>query len=45
MLAAHFLEGAVLTMAMPIGLVVAVGIYWAMLLRRRATGARTGKTE
>jgi hypothetical protein len=45
MLADHFLAGAVLSMAMPVGLVVAVGVYWTMLLRRRATGARTGKTE
>lgn len=45
MLADHFLTGAVLTMAMPIGLVVIVGVYWAMLLRRRSAGARTGKTE
>ena len=45
MLADHFLTGAVLTMAMPIGLVVIVGVYWGMLLRRRSAGARTGKTE
>ena len=45
MLADHFLAGAVLTMAMPIGLVVIVGVYWGMLLRRRSAGARTGKTE
>jgi hypothetical protein len=45
MLADHFLAGAVLSMALPVGLVVAVGVYWATLLRRRATGARTGKTE
>jgi hypothetical protein len=45
MLASHFLAGAVLTMALPVGLVIAVGVYWALLLRKRATGARTGKTE
>jgi hypothetical protein len=45
MLADHFLAGAILSMALPVGLVVAVGAYWAMLLRRRSAGARTGKTE
>lgn len=45
MLADHVLLGEVLTMAMPVGLVVAVGVYWTMLLRRRSAGARTGKTE
>lgn len=44
-LASHFLAGAILTWAMPIGLLVLVGLYWALLLRRRAAGARTGKVE
>ena len=44
-LAAHFLAGAILTLVLPVGLLVCVGIYWMLLLRRRATGARTGKTE
>jgi len=43
--ASHFLTGALLTWAMPIGVLLAVGIYWAVLLRRRAAGARTGKVE
>jgi hypothetical protein len=43
--ASDFTAGAILTMALPIGLVFAVGIYWALLLRKRAAGARTGKTE
>jgi cytochrome c-type biogenesis protein CcmH/NrfF len=41
----HFLAGALLTWAMPIGLLVLVGLYWALLLRRRSAGARTGKVE
>jgi hypothetical protein len=45
MLANHFLAGAVLTMALPVGLVLAVGIYWGLLLRKRAAGARSGKTQ
>lgn len=43
--AAHFFAGALLTLLLPVGLVVAVGIYWAVLLRRRSAGARSGKTE
>ena len=43
--ASHFLTGALLTWAMPIGVLLAVGIYWTLLLRRRATAARTGKVE
>jgi hypothetical protein len=43
--AAHFLAGSLLTLLLPVGLVVAVGIYWALLLRRRSAGARTGKVE
>jgi len=30
---------------MPIGTMIAVGLYWAVLLRRRSAGARTGKIE
>ena len=33
-LASHFLAGSILTLALPVGLLVAVGIYWALLLRR-----------
>jgi cytochrome c-type biogenesis protein CcmH/NrfF len=41
----HFLAGALLSWALPIGLLIAVGLYWALLLRRRTAGARTGKVE
>jgi cytochrome c-type biogenesis protein CcmH/NrfF len=44
-LAAHVLPGEVLTWAFPIALVVLVGLYWAVLLRRRSSGARTGKVQ
>jgi hypothetical protein len=44
-LASHFLAGSILTLVMPVGLLVAVGIYWALLLRRRSAGARSGKVE
>jgi cytochrome c-type biogenesis protein CcmH/NrfF len=40
-----FLTGEILTWALPIGLLVVVGVYWALLLRRRSAGARTGKVE
>lgn len=43
--AAHFLAGAILTLVLPVGLLIAVGIYWWTLLRRRASGADTGKVE
>ncbi len=43
--ASHFLTGELLTWAMPIGTLIAVGLYWALLLRRRSAGARTGKIE
>ncbi len=45
MLASHFLAGSILTLVVPVGLLVAVAIYWYLLLRRRAAGARTGKVE
>jgi hypothetical protein len=35
-LAAHFLTGAILTLVLPVGLLLAVGTYWWVLLRRRA---------
>lgn len=41
----HMLTGEILTWAMPIGLLVIVGLYWALLLRRRSAGARTGRVE
>lgn len=45
LLAAHFLAGAILSWAMPIALLCLVGIYWALLLRRRSAGARSGKVQ
>jgi hypothetical protein len=44
-LAAHVLTGEVLTWAFPIALVLVVGLYWGLLLRRRSAGARTGKVQ
>jgi hypothetical protein len=35
-LASHFLAGAILTLVLPVGLLIAVGLYWWALLRRRA---------
>jgi hypothetical protein len=43
--ASHFLAGSILTLVLPVGLLIIVGIYWAFLLRRRAAGARSGKVE
>jgi cytochrome c-type biogenesis protein CcmH/NrfF len=43
--ASHLLLAELLTWAMPIALLIAIGVYWAMLLRRRSPGARTGKVE
>ena len=42
---ASFFTGSLLTLLLPVGLLVAVGFYWAYLIRRRPAGARTGKTE
>jgi cytochrome c-type biogenesis protein CcmH/NrfF len=44
-LASHFLAGSILTLVLPVGLLVVVGIYWAVLLRRRAAGARSSKVQ
>jgi hypothetical protein len=44
-LASHFLAGSILTLVLPVGVLLAVGIYWALLLRRRSAGARTGRVE
>lgn len=44
-IASHFLAGAILSLLLPVGLLVGVGIYWWALLRRRAPGARSGKVE
>jgi hypothetical protein len=43
--ASHFLAGSILTLVLPVGLLILVGIYWAVLLRRRSDGARSGKAE
>jgi hypothetical protein len=43
--ASHFLAGSILTLVLPVGLLIVVGIYWAFLLRRRSAGARSGKVE
>jgi hypothetical protein len=34
-LAAHALAGEILTLVMPVALLVAIGAYWWLLLRRR----------
>ncbi len=43
-LAAHFLAGSILSWALPIALVLAVGLFWGLLMRR-STGTRAGKME
>ena len=43
--ASHFLAGAVLSLALPIGAVIAVGFYWALLLRRRSSGCTGVRTS
>ena len=37
-MASHFLAGAILTWALPIALLLAIGVYWTLLLRRRSRG-------
>ena len=37
-MAAHFLAGAMLTWLMPIGLLIAIVIWWSMLMKRRSNG-------
>jgi hypothetical protein len=44
-LASHFLAGAILTLVLPVGVVAAVGLYWWLLLRRRAPGARADEVQ
>jgi hypothetical protein len=44
-LTSHFLTASLLTLLLPVGLLVVVGLYWAVLLRRRSAGGRTGKVE
>jgi hypothetical protein len=43
--ASHFLAGSILTLVLPVGLLIIVGIYLAFLLRRRSAGERSGKVE
>jgi hypothetical protein len=43
--ASHFLAGSILTLVLPVGLLIVVGIYWAFLLRRRSAGAPSRKVE
>ena len=45
LLASHFLTGEILTLVLPVGVLVAVGVYWWILLRRRSPGARSGKVQ
>jgi hypothetical protein len=44
-LASHFFAGSLLTLLLPVGLLVVVGLYWALLIRRRSAAARTDKTQ
>jgi hypothetical protein len=44
-LASHFEAGAILTLVLPVGALIAVGVYWWILRRRRAPGARSGKVQ
>lgn len=37
MIATDFLAGALLSWALPIGLLLAIGVYWLLILRRRGT--------
>jgi hypothetical protein len=44
-IASHFLAGSILSLLLPVGLLVVVGTYWWVLLRRRPPCARSGKVE
>jgi hypothetical protein len=39
LIATDYLTGGLLTLLLPVGLLIAVCIYWAVLLRRRHGGA------
>ncbi len=39
LMASHFLAGAVLSWALPIAVLVAVAVYWMVLLRRSGGNA------
>jgi cytochrome c-type biogenesis protein CcmH/NrfF len=38
LIAAHFLAGSLLTWAMPIGLLLLIGLWWTVLMKRRSGG-------
>lgn len=38
LIASHFLAGSLLSWALPIGLLLAICVYWMVLLRRRSRG-------
>lgn len=44
-LASHLFAGEILTLVLPVGVLIAVALYWSLLLRRRSSGARSGKVE
>lgn len=44
-LASNFETGAILTLVLPLGILIAVGLYWWFLLRRRTPGARSGRVH
>lgn len=44
-LASNFEAGAILTLVLPVGVLIAVGLYWWILLRRRTPGARSGRVH
>ena len=44
-IASHYLAGSLLTWAMPIGLLVIVGVYWTLLVRRRSAPPRADKPK
>ncbi len=39
LMASHFLAGSILTWALPIALLLAITIYWMVLLKRRGGGS------
>jgi len=45
LVASHFLAGSLLTMLMPIGLLILVGVYWSLLLRRRSSASRRNRPD
>jgi len=36
LIASHFLAGSVLSLVLPVGLLLAVGLWWVALIRRRS---------